>query len=103
MESAPETPIYVNIANVFAGIPVAKHLSQSAGQRATAMVLLWLCGMCLRLTVLAIPPVVPLLHADLNLSETGIGWLSSLPPMLFASLCESFCRARSSSRPSCLA
>ena len=84
MESAPETPIYVNIANVFAGIPVAKHLSQSAGQRATAMVLLWLCGMCLRLTVLAIPPVVPLLHADLNLSETGIGWLSSLPPMLFA-------------------
>jgi CP family cyanate transporter-like MFS transporter len=28
--------------------------------------------------------VVPLLHADLHLSETGIGWLSSLPPMLFA-------------------
>jgi CP family cyanate transporter-like MFS transporter len=34
--------------------------------------------------VLAIPPVVPLLHADLHLTETGIGWLSSLPPMLFA-------------------
>jgi CP family cyanate transporter-like MFS transporter len=47
-------------------------------------VLLWLSGACLRLTVLAIPPVVPLLHADLHLSETGIGWLSSLPPMLFA-------------------
>jgi MFS transporter, CP family, cyanate transporter len=46
--------------------------------------LLWLCGACLRLTVLAIPPVVPQLHADLHLSETGIGWLSSLPPMLFA-------------------
>ncbi|HUC50182.1 MAG TPA: MFS transporter [Xanthobacteraceae bacterium] len=46
--------------------------------------LLWLCGACLRLTVLAIPPVVPLLHADLHLSETAIGWLSSLPPMLFA-------------------
>jgi CP family cyanate transporter-like MFS transporter len=46
--------------------------------------LLWLCGASLRLTVLAIPPVVPLLHADLHLSETGIGWLSSLPPMLFA-------------------
>jgi CP family cyanate transporter-like MFS transporter len=38
----------------------------------------------LRLTVLAVPPVVPLLHADLHLSETDIGWLSSLPPMLFA-------------------
>jgi MFS transporter, CP family, cyanate transporter len=46
--------------------------------------LLWLCGACLRLTVLAIPPVVPQLHADLHLTETGIGWLSSLPPMLFA-------------------
>ena len=38
----------------------------------------------MRLTVFAVPPVVPLLHADLHLSETGIGWLSSLPPMLFA-------------------
>jgi CP family cyanate transporter-like MFS transporter len=34
--------------------------------------------------VLAIPPVVPLLHADLHLSETAVGWLSSVPPMLFA-------------------
>jgi len=33
---------------------------------------------------LATPPVIPLLHADLHLSETQIGWLSSLPPMLFA-------------------
>ena len=48
------------------------------------MSLLWLSGACLRLTVLAVPPVVPLLHADLHLSETDIGWLSSLPPMLFA-------------------
>jgi CP family cyanate transporter-like MFS transporter len=48
------------------------------------LLLLWLSGACLRLTVLAIPPVVPLLHADLRLSETAIGWLSSLPPMLFA-------------------
>ncbi len=49
-----------------------------------AFILLWLSGACLRLTVLAIPPVVPLLHADLHLSETGIGWLSSLPPLMFA-------------------
>ncbi len=48
------------------------------------LVLLWLAGACLRLTVLAIPPVIPLLHTDLRLSETAIGWLSSLPPMLFA-------------------
>lgn len=52
--------------------------------RLIPLILLWLSGACLRLTVLAIPPVVPLLHADLHLSETDIGWLSSLPPMLFA-------------------
>jgi MFS transporter, CP family, cyanate transporter len=56
----------------------------SAGRDAFALLLLWLAGVCLRITVLAIPPVVPLLHADLHLSETDIGWLSSLPPMLFA-------------------
>ncbi|MFZ3359988.1 MAG: MFS transporter [Xanthobacteraceae bacterium] len=56
----------------------------TARQNALALVLLWLSGASLRLTVLAIPPVVPLLHADLHLSETDIGWLSSLPPMLFA-------------------
>ncbi len=49
-----------------------------------SLILLWLSGASLRLTVLAVPPVVPLLHDDLHLSETGIGWLSSLPPMLFA-------------------
>ena len=56
----------------------------SAEQGAFALLLLWLAGVCLRVTVLAIPPVIPLLHRDLNLSETDIGWLSSLPPMLFA-------------------
>jgi MFS transporter, CP family, cyanate transporter len=34
--------------------------------------------------VLATPPVIPLLHSDLHLSETQIGWLSSLPSMMFA-------------------
>ncbi len=52
--------------------------------RLILFLLLWLVGACLRLTVLAVPPLVPLLHADLHLAETGIGWLSSLPPMLFA-------------------
>ncbi|MFZ0720944.1 MAG: MFS transporter [Xanthobacteraceae bacterium] len=60
------------------------HIEQSARSGIVALSLLWLSGACLRLTVLAVPPVVPLLHADLHLSETGIGWLSSLPPMLFA-------------------
>src|SRR6516165_11463006 len=29
-----------------------------------ALGLLWLSGMCLRITVLALPPVIPFLHAD---------------------------------------
>ncbi len=53
-------------------------------QRLTSLAVLALAGACLRLTVLAIPPVVPQLHAELQLTETGIGWLSSVPPMLFA-------------------
>jgi MFS transporter, CP family, cyanate transporter len=38
----------------------------------------------LRLTVLAVPPVVSMLEADLNLSKTAVGFLSGLPPALFA-------------------
>jgi CP family cyanate transporter-like MFS transporter len=49
-----------------------------------AFLLLWLCGIALRATVLAVPPVIPLLHADLHLSETDVGVLGSLPPLLFA-------------------
>src|ERR1700722_8514610 len=52
--------------------------------RLIPLLLLWLAGACLRITVLATPPVIPALHADLHLSETQIGWLSSLPSMMFA-------------------
>jgi MFS transporter, CP family, cyanate transporter len=48
-----------------------------------AVGLLWLAGNCLRLTVLAVPPVIPLIQADLNLSGTEIGILSGLPVILF--------------------
>src|SRR5262249_20857784 len=58
----------------------------TSDQGVVALVLLWLSGVCLRITVLALPPVIPLLHTDLNLSETDVGWLSGLPPMLFGVL-----------------
>lgn len=48
------------------------------------LAILWLAGMGLRLTVLAVPPVIPLIHADLQMSETEIGTLGSLPSLLFA-------------------
>src|SRR5690348_6691909 len=50
----------------------------------TAFVLLWLAGVALRLTILAVPPVIPLIHDELNLSATQIGVLTGLPSMLFA-------------------
>jgi CP family cyanate transporter-like MFS transporter len=46
--------------------------------------LLWMAGVGLRLTVLAIPPVLPQIEADLALSGTEIGILSGLPVFLFA-------------------
>ena len=49
-----------------------------------ALLLLWLAGVALRLTILAVPPVIPLIHADLRLSETQVGILSGLPMVLFA-------------------
>jgi CP family cyanate transporter-like MFS transporter len=49
-----------------------------------ALLLLWLCGVALRLTILAVPPVIPLIHDDLNLSATEVGILTGLPSLLFA-------------------
>ena len=49
-----------------------------------ALSLLWLSGMGLRLTLLAVPPVIPLIHAELGLSETEIGTLGTLPSLLLA-------------------
>jgi len=45
--------------------------------------LLWICGASLRLTVLAVPPVISLMQRDLNLSGTEIGLLSGIPVVVF--------------------
>ena len=44
--------------------------------------LMWLAGSDLRLTLLAVPPVLPLIHADLQLDEKGVAALSGLPVLL---------------------
>jgi MFS transporter, CP family, cyanate transporter len=46
--------------------------------------LLWLAGNGLRITILAVPPVIPLIRADLGMTETQVGILTGLPPVLFA-------------------
>jgi CP family cyanate transporter-like MFS transporter len=48
------------------------------------LLLLWLGGIDLRLMLLAIPPLIPLIHRDLHLDETGVGALVSLPVLLLA-------------------
>jgi CP family cyanate transporter-like MFS transporter len=48
------------------------------------LVLLWLLGISLRLTLLAVPPVIPQIHDQLLLSGTEVGFLNGLPSSLLA-------------------
>ena len=48
------------------------------------MFLLWLAGVAMRMTILAMPPVIPLVHDELHMSETQVGLLIGLPLAMFA-------------------
>jgi CP family cyanate transporter-like MFS transporter len=68
-------------------MPVSMNDTSSGASQArmlTSLLLLWLAGNALRLTILAVPPVIPLIHDELNLSATQVGILTGLPSMLFA-------------------
>jgi CP family cyanate transporter-like MFS transporter len=56
----------------------------SARQVALCVFLLWLAGNGLRITILAVPPVIPLIRTDFGMSETQVGVLTGLPSVLFA-------------------
>ena len=58
--------------------------SQDRTRLLTALALLWLAGNALRLTILAVPPVIPLIQDDLTLNATQVGILTGLPSMLLA-------------------
>jgi CP family cyanate transporter-like MFS transporter len=47
------------------------------------LAVLWLAGAALRVTVLAVPPVLPQIHHQFALSEKAVGILSGLPVFLF--------------------
>src|ERR1041384_3480831 len=49
-----------------------------------SLLLLWLAGIALRITILAVPPVIPLIRPEFAMSETQVGILTGLPPVLFA-------------------
>jgi CP family cyanate transporter-like MFS transporter len=46
--------------------------------------LLWLVGMSTRITILAVPPVIPLIREDLRMTETEVGLLIGLPVLTWA-------------------
>lgn len=48
------------------------------------LLLLWLGGIDLRLTMLAVPPLIPLIHRDLHLDEKAVGSLVALPILVLA-------------------
>ncbi len=48
------------------------------------LLLLFLAGVAMRMTILAMPPVIPLVHDELHMSETQVGLLVGLPLALFA-------------------
>ena len=54
-----------------------------AGESWVCIGLLWLIGIGLRLTVLAVPPLLLLIQTDLRLTGTGVGVLSGLPIIVF--------------------
>jgi CP family cyanate transporter-like MFS transporter len=48
------------------------------------LALLWLGGFDLRVTLLAVPPMIPAIHRDLRLDEKGVSILTGLPVLLLA-------------------
>lgn len=69
------------------GVPMSTDFSRDGlptGGLVRPLCLLFLAGMAMRLTLLAIPPVIPLIHEQLHMSETQIGLLVGLPLAVFA-------------------
>ena len=53
-------------------------------QRALVLLVLWLAGLYLRLTVLVAPPLAPLIDAELSLSQAELGALTTLPVLMLS-------------------
>ena len=56
----------------------------STGRLIKLMCVLWLAGVAMRMTILAMPPIIPLVHDELRMSETQVGLLVGLPLAIFA-------------------
>ena len=56
----------------------------AVGRLIKLMFVLWLAGAAMRMTILAMPPVIPSVHRELHMSETQVGLLVGLPLATFA-------------------
>ena len=69
-------------------IEMTDSASPRGGQPLTGLLpvlaLLCISGIALRIPILAIPPLLPLIHDDLHMSEAQVGMLVGLPLALFA-------------------
>ena len=63
--------------------PLTASVSSNA-PLARLLALLWLAGIATRLTILAIPPVIPLIRDELQMTEAQVGFLVALPVLMFA-------------------
>src|SRR5689334_10697652 len=81
---SPGAIVPICCAEMLENVRLTTGRGMSRGYLLKCVALLWLAGVALRLTVLAVPPVIPQIHADLNLSETEVGILTGLPQVLFA-------------------
>ena len=62
----------------------SQPVGQPFGRLSRFLCLLFIAGVAMRITLLAVPPVIPLVHEELHMSETQIGLLIGLPLAVFA-------------------
>lgn len=81
------TDRYARGAPIDSDTPIATRAGALAGRVAggfSLLLLLWLSAAALRVTILALPPLLPSIHRDLRLTETQVGVLTALPVLLLA-------------------
>src|SRR5258708_6935266 len=64
--------------------PISPGEVQATPPLFAVLALLWLAGAAIRMPLLAVPPVIPLIHDDLHMSETQVGLLIGIPLSMFA-------------------
>ena len=68
----------------FAVRDARRYVDPPAAGLLRSLALLWLAGAALRLTILALPPALPLIGAEFHLLGSDTGILTAIPPLFFS-------------------